>query len=211
MEQTRRLPPVTLRRLDAIVLAGGAGRRLGGIDKCGVEVAGRSLLRWALDAVADAERTVVVGPDRGLTPSVLSAREEPAGAGPVAAIAAGVRRLADAPDVAESPAARVAVVACDMPRVDRTAVHRLAAELETASADVAVYVDDTGRRQHFPAVFGGVRLAAALNELGPPAGAAVHHLLSRLTVVELAADPGVTADCDTWDEVETSRRAMEGR
>ncbi|MBT2472738.1 NTP transferase domain-containing protein, partial [Streptomyces sp. ISL-66] len=46
---------------DAIVLAGGAARRLGGADKPGLLVGGRPLLDRVLDACADARTTVVVG------------------------------------------------------------------------------------------------------------------------------------------------------
>jgi molybdopterin-guanine dinucleotide biosynthesis protein A len=45
-----------------VVLAGGAGRRLGGRHKPGITVAGRTLLDHVLDAVAAADRVVVVGP-----------------------------------------------------------------------------------------------------------------------------------------------------
>ncbi|WP_275693401.1 NTP transferase domain-containing protein [Nocardioides sp. TF02-7] len=46
----------------AVVLAGGRGSRLGGFDKAGIEVRGRTLLEHALDAVVDAAEVVVVGP-----------------------------------------------------------------------------------------------------------------------------------------------------
>ncbi|WP_165840672.1 NTP transferase domain-containing protein, partial [Streptomyces scopuliridis] len=46
---------------DAIVLAGGAAKRLGGADKPGVRVGGRSLLDRVLAACEGAARTVVVG------------------------------------------------------------------------------------------------------------------------------------------------------
>ncbi|WP_157663013.1 molybdenum cofactor guanylyltransferase, partial [Prescottella equi] len=48
----------------AIVLAGGRATRMGGIDKPGLVVAGRRMLDTALDAVADCDRVVVVGPRR---------------------------------------------------------------------------------------------------------------------------------------------------
>ncbi|MDP9398746.1 MAG: NTP transferase domain-containing protein, partial [Actinomycetota bacterium] len=49
---------------DAVVLAGGRARRLGGVDKPGLEVAGRSLLDRVLAACAGAGRTVIAGPQR---------------------------------------------------------------------------------------------------------------------------------------------------
>ena len=54
----------------AIVLAGGAGRRLGGADKAALDVGGRTLLERALAAVSGVP-TVVVGPARPLPPGVF--------------------------------------------------------------------------------------------------------------------------------------------
>lgn len=48
---------------DAIVLAGGAAKRLGGADKPGVRVGGRALLDRVLGACTGAGTTVVVGED----------------------------------------------------------------------------------------------------------------------------------------------------
>ncbi|MEH6375729.1 NTP transferase domain-containing protein, partial [Streptomyces sp. KLMMK] len=42
---------------DAVVLAGGAARRLGGADKPTLRVGGRTLLDRVLEACADAEET----------------------------------------------------------------------------------------------------------------------------------------------------------
>jgi 2-C-methyl-D-erythritol 4-phosphate cytidylyltransferase/2-C-methyl-D-erythritol 2,4-cyclodiphosphate synthase len=53
---------------DAIVVAAGSSRRMDGVDKLAHEVAGRPLLAWSIDALADSgvvERIVVVtSPDR---------------------------------------------------------------------------------------------------------------------------------------------------
>ena len=45
----------------AVVLAGGTAARMGGADKAGIELGGRTLLQHALDAVVDAVEVVVVG------------------------------------------------------------------------------------------------------------------------------------------------------
>ena len=47
---------------DAIVLAGGQGSRLGGVDKAELKVGGVRLLDRALTACRGASTTVVVGP-----------------------------------------------------------------------------------------------------------------------------------------------------
>lgn len=49
---------------DAVVLAGGAARRLGGADKPGLRVGGRPLLDRVLAACATATTTVVVAEPR---------------------------------------------------------------------------------------------------------------------------------------------------
>ena len=74
---------------DALILAGGRSSRLGGVPKSQLLYDGATLLALSLSASAGAGATVVVGPDPGTLPAgVLSCREEPAFAGPAAAIAA---------------------------------------------------------------------------------------------------------------------------
>ena len=106
---------------DAIVLAGGAGRRLGGVDKAALEVGGRTLLDRVLAALVDARRVVVVGPSRSLPPGVIVTSEQPPGGGPVAGLAAGL-------DLVEAPL--VAVLACDLPFVTVDTLRTLLAALE---------------------------------------------------------------------------------
>src|SRR5438093_914016 len=106
MRQTRRV----VVRYAAVVLAGGAGRRMGGADKAALAVAGRPMLHRVLAAVADASPQVVVGPPRaGLPAGVVRAQEDPPGGGPVAAVAAGLGALA------AHGAEVVAVLAADLP------------------------------------------------------------------------------------------------
>src|SRR4051794_23102588 len=62
---------------DAIVLAGGAARRLGGAHKPGLEVGGASLLARVAEACAHGGGIVGVGPPRPLDRSVLWTREQP--------------------------------------------------------------------------------------------------------------------------------------
>ena len=65
---------------DVIVPAGGAASRLGGADKPGLDVGGRTLLDRVLDACTEARTTVVVGPARGTgRAGVRWTREDPPG------------------------------------------------------------------------------------------------------------------------------------
>ncbi len=50
----------------AVIVAAGRGVRMGGLDKCALEIAGRSLLAWSVAAMAAATDAVVVvvAPDR---------------------------------------------------------------------------------------------------------------------------------------------------
>ncbi len=107
---------------DAVVLAGGAARRLGGEDKPGVRVGGRTLLDRVLAACADAGRTVVVAEPRATARPVEWAREDPPGGGPVAALDAGLRRTA---------APYVLVLSADLPFLEEKTVQRLLDTLRT--------------------------------------------------------------------------------
>ncbi|MEV0607690.1 NTP transferase domain-containing protein [Polymorphospora rubra] len=116
-------------RYAVVLLAGGAARRMAGVDKPAVPVGGRPMRERVLAAVADAYPRIVVGPPDGLPAGVLTAREDPPGSGPVAALAAGLARLVTAtPDPAAGTASGEA-------GVDRTGT-----SAQTGTADPSVTV-----------------------------------------------------------------------
>ena len=188
-----------MQAFDAIVLAGGHGRRLGGVDKAALEIGPASLLDRALAAVAAAARTVVVGPERPLPAGVVGVCEDPPGGGPVAAVAAAVAHVEQT---------HVVVLACDMPFVSPATVERLVTGRDLAP-DGALLVDGDGRRQPLCAVYRADALRSALTAVGSPGGAAMRTLVGHLRVTEMVAHPGETVDCDTWDDVDRSRQLME--
>ncbi len=87
--------------LDVVVLAGGRGRRLGGVSKADVRLGRERLLDHILGDLATWDeprvalgRVVVVAPDTVAVPSgVLRTLEDPPGGGPSAGIAAAVTTL----------------------------------------------------------------------------------------------------------------------
>ena len=147
----------------AVVLAGGAGRRMGGVDKAALVVAGRPMLHRVLAAVADASPLLVVGPPRdGLPAHVRQVQEEPPGGGPVAALSAGLSVL---PAEVET----FALLASDLPFLSATAVGVLRAAVESSTVDGAVAVDGDSRAQLLCGVWRAAAVRGALAALGEPA------------------------------------------
>ncbi len=193
----------------AVILAGGAGRRLGGAGKPLIPVGGRRMLDRVLAAVADAAPRVVVGPP-GLEvpPGVLRVSEDPPGGGPVAALAAGLAALTG-DDAAANPAELVALLAADLPFLTGTAVRRLREALEGSTADGVVFVDDDGRRQTLCGVWRSAALRAALRRLPEHQGAALRRLLAGLAVREVAHETGGPPpwyDCDSPEDLDRAKR-----
>ena len=167
----------------AVVLAGGHAHRMSGVDKAMLTVDGVPLLHRVLAAVG-AVPTVVVGPRRPVPFAVRWTREEPAGGGPVAGLAAGLAAL-DLP-----PAAAVAVLAADLAGVTASTLARL-----RFAGDGAVLVDDHGREQWLIGVWRLGPLRAALP--AEPAGRSLRSVLSDLDFTRVAALPGECVDVDT--------------
>jgi molybdopterin-guanine dinucleotide biosynthesis protein A len=183
---------------DAIVLAGGAARRLGGADKPGLRVGGRALLDRVLDACADARTTVVVGGRRTTARPVRWAREEPPGGGPVAALDAGLR---------QTTAELVLVLSADLPFLDRATV---AALLAAATREGALLRDPGGRAQPLVAAYRAEPLrreiALLAAEHGSLTGLPLRALTAELDLAEVTdTEPLASFDCDTWDDLAAAR------
>ncbi len=196
-----------------VVLAGGGSRRLGH-DKLAATLlpgaptpgapspagAGGTVLDALLTGLAEALPGVAVtavGPPRPTVLAVSWRREDPAGGGPVAALAAGLTGLA--------PTDVVVVVAGDLPFAAPALPHLLTA-LATAGvdADGVVGVDPGGRDQ---LLLGAHRAGPLLAAVGPaPGGRSVRSVLQglRLVRVELAGE--ACLDVDTPADLDRARR-----
>jgi molybdopterin-guanine dinucleotide biosynthesis protein A len=182
----------------AVVLAGGRAARLDGADKASVEIAGRTLLQWTLDAVVDAAEVVVVGDQVPTDRPVTFTRESPAYGGPVAALLTGV-------DALSRSTPTVAVVAVDMPRLTAYTVRRLReaahhGSRDSAACDGAVLVDPGGRRQ-----LAMLLEVEAIARLRPDHEGqhdlALHRFLSGFELVEVMASGTEHRDVDTWADL----------
>ena len=173
---------------DALVVAGGAARRLGGRDKAVVDVHGRTLLERVLAAVAGAGRVVVVGPPRPLPPGtrpVRWTREDPPGGGPLAAVAAGLP-LVGAP--------LVAVLAVDLPFVTGREIDALRRAVVAPGTAAAVLADPDGHLQPLIAMWRTEALRAAMPP--DPAGRSLRSLLRAGNVRRVPASARACLDCD---------------
>lgn len=211
---------------DAVVLAGGAARRLGGADKPALSVGGQMLLDRVLGACAGAGSTVVVGPRRPTVRPVRWAREDPPGGGPLPALAAGLAALGL--PVPGSPAAStststltsapdprvVLVLAADLPFLTGETVGALVGGLGEGT-DGVVLVDGEGRDQMLA---GAYRVEALRRELaligaehGGLGGLPLRLLTGELVLGRIADPTGVASfDCDTWEDVAVARARLDG-
>lgn len=191
--------------LAALVLAGGKASRLGGADKPGIEVGGRTLLTAVATAAAKAgaRHLVIVGPSRPElagtlpgAPRVEFTTERPPGAGPVPALRAGVERVS---------AEWLLLLAADLPFLRDSHVRELV-EAARQSGTGALLVDDHGRPQWLVSCWRTGALRAALAAY---AGGSLGGLLGPLRPARVAVAPGSEAppwqDCDTPEDVAAAR------
>ena len=196
-----------------VVLTGGTAARLDGADKAGIELGGATLLERSLAALARVTEVVVVGPEVPTSRPVTFRREEPPGAGPAAALLAGLTGFPRPPQL-------VVALAVDMPFVTTATVARLlAAAYDTGSVaghgaadpEGAVLVDDDGHRQFLCAAYRTDALAARAGAAGegprPGRGVSMRHLVSGLRLARVPAAGLEAADVDTWADVARLRAA----
>ncbi len=167
----------------AIVLTGGRSSRLG-VDKATAVVAGQRMIDRVLAQLPDVP-VVVVGPDPGV-PGVIVTREEPAGGGPAAGIAAGLVHVRTE---------WVAVIAADMP----FAVPMLMGL--PREADAVVPVAD-GHPQPLCAWY----RVAVLTGLGP--GVGMRTVLAGLDVRYVHVPSVLVADIDTPTELAEAEQRL---
>lgn len=126
-------PPAT-DAITGLVLAGGAGRRMGGRDKGLIELSGRPLTAWALDGLRPQVEALLISANRELdayrawgVPVVTDA--EPDFPGPLAGVLAGLR-IAHTGWLLSLP--------CDAPAVPADLARRLQAAVIADDAELAV-------------------------------------------------------------------------
>lgn len=195
MSERADVAPTLLADLDVLVLAGGRGSRLGGTDKSSLVFRGEPLRRHVLTAVRAARRVVWVGESTPALavdswPELVVTREQPAFAGPAAALAAGLAALGS------DPAGFTLVLAADLP-LAADAVPALLRGFFRAGGGVLA-VDDTGRRQYLLGVYPSGELRREVTRYaGGLDGLPLRRLIDAIHLTDVQLDGGLCADIDT--------------
>lgn len=183
---------------DTVVVAGGRSSRLGGAPKAQLSFEGSTLVAHTVAAVRLFGAVVVVGPeDPRLPPDVLRAREDPPFSGPAAAVAAGVIVL----DGVSGRHEWTAVLACDMPHVDRALPTLVrAAQDVPPEVDGVMALSDEGRAENLAVLIRSAALSAVLREV-PTVDVSVRSVWRHLTLGTVPVPHASTSDVDTWEDV----------
>jgi molybdopterin-guanine dinucleotide biosynthesis protein A len=191
-------------QIAAVVLAGGRAHRLGGADKPGVRISGRSLLATVARAAigAGARRVVIVGPPRpdliaevvdGGAGRIEFTSEQPPGAGPVPALRAGLELVTQT---------RLVLLAADLPFLRDAHVRALLAAAD-GPVGGSMLVDGQGRPQWLASCWRTAALRTALEGYG---GSSLGGVLRPLRPVEVTisvvgGQPPPWMDLDTSEDV----------
>lgn len=120
--------------ITGVILAGGQGRRMGGVDKGLQDLHGRPMVQWVIDRLAPQVAHLLINANRNLERYAelgypVIADEIPDYAGPLAGIQMALTHAATL---------LVAIVPCDSPSLPGDLVARLARALQENCADLAV-------------------------------------------------------------------------
>lgn len=207
----------------AVVIAGGASRRLNHVPKASLSDGTSTLLDCALEAVAAASPRVVVGPESlPLPPEVLRTREDPPFSGPAAAIHAGLECIAAACERSQAPMPDwCLILGVDTPRI-APAVQQLIAAARGVeqtyaerAADFSPTDSEASERSEASAGFWGVsegiyqplvgiyRFEAIRSVFSTDTtDASVRSFLRRLNPAAVQMSAADTADVDTWEQAQ---------
>ncbi|WP_314362300.1 NTP transferase domain-containing protein [Rothia mucilaginosa] len=204
----------------AVIVAGGASRRLNHVPKASLSDGTNTLLGCALDAVAAASPRVVVGPESLPLPSgVLRTRENPPFSGPAAAIHAGLECIAADCERSQAPLPSwCLILGVDTPRIAPAVQQLIAAARgaeQAATATPSPTDSEAPNDSEASAGFWGVaegiyqplvgiyRFEAIRSVFSTgTTDASVRSFLRRLNPVAVQMSAADTADVDTWEQAQ---------
>jgi len=180
-----------------VILAGGQGRRMGGVDKGLKVLHGKPMVAWVLERFAPQVDEVLINANQNLERyAALGHRvipDEIAGyAGPLAGLHRGLTEAAHP---------FVATVPCDSPFLPRDLVPRLRAALERNEAEIAVA--KTGEQPHPVFCLCRKRVLPGLTDFLAAGGRKIDAWYAKLKVVEVAFNdnPDGFSNINTGEEL----------
>lgn len=198
----------------AVVVAGGASRRLNHVPKASLSDGKNTLLGCALEAVAAASPRVVVGPESLPLPSgVLRTREDPPFSGPAAAIHAGLECIAADCERSQTPVPNwCLILGVDTPRI-APAVQQLIAAARAAEQSSVGQSAPAGSEASagfwgvaegiYQPLVGIYRFEAIRSVFSTgTTDASVRSFLRRLNPAAVEMSAADTADVDTWEQAQ---------
>lgn len=120
--------------ITGVILAGGQGRRMGGVDKGLKELRGKPMVQWVLERLAPQVAEILINANQNIDNyQRLGYRTIPDAISGFAGPLAGLQR-----GLTEALHPLVATVPCDSPFLPEDLIARLHAALDATNADVAV-------------------------------------------------------------------------
>jgi molybdopterin-guanine dinucleotide biosynthesis protein A len=191
--------PVTVHRspVTGVILAGGQGRRMGGVDKGLKVLRGKPMVAWVLERFAPQVKEVLINANQNLERyAALGHRvipDEIAGyAGPLAGLHRGLT---------EAAYALVATVPCDSPFLPSDLIQRLRGAIYNTESDVAVA--KTADQPHPVFCLCRKSVLPGLTKFLAGGGRKIDAWYASLKVVEVAFDdnPGAFSNINTEEEL----------
>ena len=201
---------------DALILAGGRGSRLEGVDKAALLLENERLVDRVIAATrrAGVSQVVIVGPTDAGAHADLVVREEPPFSGPLAAVGRGIEEI-------EAP--WVMLLACDLQHPDQVVDQLLSALLNVSKSQQSgvshqkiqgvVLSDESGNRQWLASCINTAVLRDALDsvlrEKGSLDGGSLAAVFGHIEFFSAVAHPGSTQDIDTPEQLAHAQQQIE--
>jgi molybdopterin-guanine dinucleotide biosynthesis protein A len=194
---TNHQPPIT-----GVILAGGQGRRMGGVDKGLKVLRSRPMVAWVIERFAPQVTEVLINANQNLvTYGEFGYRVIPDEIGGFAGPLAGLHR-----GLSEAKHGLVATTPCDSPFLPHDLIERLHAALDASGADLTVA--KTGNQPHPVFCLCRKSTLPGLTQFLAGGGRKIDTWYSSLKVAEVLFDddPDAFSNINTEDELRAFER-----
>ena len=191
-------------KITGVILAGGQGRRMGGVDKGLKVLRGKPLVQWVIERLEPQVDELLINANQNLeTYEHLGYRVIPDEIGGFAGPLAGLQR-----GLTEARHPLVATTPCDSPFLPRDLIARLYAALSRENAEIAVA--RTGDQPHPVFCLCRKQVLDGLNAFLAAGGRKIDAWYAKLNVVEVAFNDQAEAfsNINTPDELQSFEASL---